>query len=36
LAFVKSIIIAHNGKISVSSEPGKGSRFDISIPQKSS
>lgn len=36
LAFVKSIVEAHNGKISVSSEIGKGSRFDISIPQKNS
>lgn len=36
LAFVKSIIEAHNGKINVSSEPGKGSRFDITIPQKNS
>jgi|APDOM4702015159_1054818.scaffolds.fasta_scaffold01037_4 signal transduction histidine kinase len=34
LAFVKSIVEAHNGKISVSSEIGKGSRFDIAIPQK--
>lgn len=34
LSFVKTIIEAHNGKVSVESEPGKGSRFELSIPLK--
>jgi len=35
LAFVKAIVDAHNGRISVESELGKGSRFDVIIPLKS-
>ncbi len=34
LSFVKSIIEAHNGRVSVESEPGKGSRFELLIPLK--
>ncbi len=32
LNYVKSIVEAHNGKISLTSEPGKGSTFKLSIP----
>jgi len=32
LSFVKAIVLAHNGSTSVSSEPGKGSLFQIHIP----
>ncbi len=32
LAIVKSIIEAHNGEIEVESEPGKGTRFMITLP----
>jgi two-component system sensor histidine kinase KdpD len=32
LAIVRRIVEAHGGKISVTSEPGKGSRFSFSIP----
>jgi signal transduction histidine kinase len=35
LAFVKAIVDAHNGRISVESELGKGSRFELIIPLKS-
>jgi len=34
LAFVKAIVDAHNGRISVESELGKGSRFDVILPLK--
>jgi len=34
LAFVKAIVDAHNGRISVESELGKGSRFEVIIPLK--
>ena len=32
LAFVKSVVDAHKGRIEVSSEPGKGTTFDIWLP----
>jgi len=32
LYYVKSVIVAHNGKIKVSGELGKGTRFDIYLP----
>ena len=32
LSFVKKIALAHAGKISVTSEPGKGSEFTLSLP----
>ena len=32
LSFVKKIALAHDGKISVTSEPGKGSEFTLSLP----
>jgi signal transduction histidine kinase len=35
LSFVKTIIESHNGSVSVESEPGKGSRFELLIPLKS-
>ena len=34
LFYVKTIIEAHSGFITVKSEPGKGSRFDIHLPLK--
>ena len=34
LAFVRNIIQAHNGKIKVESEPGKGSTFTVELPVK--
>ena len=32
LSFVKAIVLAHRGSIQVTSEVGKGSRFEISLP----
>ncbi len=32
LSYVKAIVIAHKGDISIQSELGKGSRFEISLP----
>jgi signal transduction histidine kinase len=34
LAIVKSIVEAHGGKVSVESEPKKGSCFEIVLPKK--
>lgn len=34
LAIAKSVIDAHNGKITVESEPGKGSKFTVWLPHK--
>ena len=36
LAIVKHVILAHNGRITLDSAPGKGSRFDIRLPARRS
>jgi two-component system phosphate regulon sensor histidine kinase PhoR len=33
LAIVKHLVLAHNGHVSVNSEPGKGSTFWFTIPE---
>ena len=34
LNLVKAIVVAHEGRIEISSEPGKGSIFTITLPSK--
>jgi two-component system, OmpR family, phosphate regulon sensor histidine kinase PhoR len=35
LSYVKAIMLAHKGSVSVKSEPGRGSRFELVLPLKS-
>jgi len=32
LSYVKAIVLAHHGEINITSDVGKGSRFEIAIP----
>ena len=34
LSLVKDVVTAHRGRVSVESEPGKGSKFSVTIPQQ--
>lgn len=34
LAIVRAIVLAHNGQIQVESEPGRGSRFTLTVPRR--
>ena len=33
LTIVHEVVVAHNGRIQVDSDPGRGSRFTIRLPQ---